>query len=127
MSPVATGGLSLLLQREKSICLPRVLIGYCFEFHKTKRVTKKEVRLPGWRTKRFLMEAFRDLSLVDRDFAAVMVPIFKELMFYKGIIVRDMAMSALVRLEKQYANDPIPQIEFLSKFNVVSENQEQQR
>ncbi|MEC7984652.1 MAG: hypothetical protein VX278_05780 [Myxococcota bacterium] len=92
---------------------------------KQKKRKKSDIRLPGWRTKQFLLEAFRDLALVDRNFAEVMIPIFKELAFYKGIIVRDMALSALVRLEKQYEDAPMPQLTFLDEMTVTPASKEQ--
>lgn len=82
---------------------------------KGKRVSGNQV--PGWKTKRTLMEAFRDLSLQDRLFAQRMIPIFQELVLYKGVIVRDMAMSSLAYIEKHYEQDPLTELSFLAEFS----------
>lgn len=83
-----------------------------------KRGSKDKV--PGWKTKRTLMEAFRDLSLQDRLFAQRMIPIFQELVLYKGVIVRDMAMSSLAHIEQKYEQDPIAELSFLTEYSVQS-------
>ena len=75
-------------------------------------------QVPGWKTKRTLMEAFRDLSLQDRVFAQKMIPIFQELILYKGVIVRDMAMSSLAYIEKHYEQEPLAELSFLTEYSV---------
>ena len=85
---------------------------------KKKGVQTSKNRIPGWKTKRTLMEAFRDLSLQDRIFAGKMIPIFQELVFYKGNIVRDMALSSLAYIEKKYENESLPELSILSELSV---------
>ena len=64
------------------------------------------------------MEAFRDLSLQDRAFAQRMIPIFQELILYKGTLIRDMALSSLAYIEKQYEQEPLAALSFLTELSV---------
>ena len=71
--------------------------------------------IPTWVTKRFLLQSFRDLALVDRAFAEAITPTFQELALYKGVMVRELAISSLAHIERKYQDTPIENLTFLAK------------
>ena len=73
-----------------------------------------EEKVPSWKTKRLLIDSFRDLALQDRTFAEAIVPVFQELTTYQGKIVRESVWSALAHIDAKYTNQPI---ESLTAFN----------
>ena len=79
-----------------------------------KKGERSEEKVPSWKTKRLLIDSFRDLALQDRTFAEAIVPVFQELTTYKGKIVRESVWSALAYIDAKYTNQPI---ESLTAFN----------
>ncbi len=73
-------------------------------------------KVPSWKTKRLLIESFRDLALQDRVFAEAIVPVFQELTAYKGKAVQEVVWSALAYIEAKYEHQPI---EALTIFDQV--------
>jgi hypothetical protein len=79
-----------------------------------KKNERSEEKVPSWKTKRLLIDSFRDLALQDRTFAEAIVPVFQELTTYQGKIVRESVWSALAHIDAKYTNQPI---ESLTAFN----------
>lgn len=59
-------------------------------------------RIPTWKNKRTLIQAVRDMAIVDRNFAVVVAPLFKEFLSHNSKHVRDACTVALVRLDETH-------------------------